>query len=181
MYRAYDERLERQVAIKLVRREARAEADAHRRFLREARAAAGLTHPAIVQIHDILAWEKGIAIVMELVEGQTLSKLLEAGPLSVAKALQLGIEIAEGLSEAHAKGIVHRDLKTDNIMVTPAQHVKILDFGLAKRMAPDQLASTLTTEGQLLGTCHAMSPEQAQGLTSTTVPICSHWAACSTN
>lgn len=163
VYLAYDDRLERRVAIKLIRLETRHDQDAHQRFVREARAVAGLSHPAIVQIYDILEREECTAIVMELVAGQTLSSLLESGPLPTAQTLQLGREIAEGLAEAHAKGIIHRDLKSDNVMVTPAGHAKILDFGLAKRIASDQPESTLTTEGQLLGTCHAMSPEQAQG------------------
>lgn len=163
VYRAWDERLERRVAIKLIRRESLDSAEAHQRFRREARAAAGLNHPAIVGIHDILEGEEGDSIVMELVEGGMLSQELQRGPLTLARALQLGREIAEGLAAAHAKGILHRDLKTDNVMITRQGHAKILDFGLAKRIGPDFPETSLETGDRILGTCHAMSPEQAQG------------------
>src|SRR5579885_1263135 len=133
VWRALDERLERPVAVKIVRRDTD-DPRAGDRFRREARAAAALNHPAIVQIHDIVETAEGEAIVMELVAGQTLASLLKAaGPLSPSRALRLGGEIAEGLAAAHARGIVHRDLKPENVMVTEAGHAKILDFGLAKR------------------------------------------------
>jgi eukaryotic-like serine/threonine-protein kinase len=163
VYRAFDERLERSVAIKLVRAEASSALRAGERFRREARAAAALNHPAIVQIHDIVETPEGDAIVMELVAGQTLASLLEAGPLSPERVLRLGGEIAAGLAAAHDKGIVHRDLKPENVMVTDFGHAKILDFGLAKRFAPDP-GDPLSVAGTVLGTYRAMSPEQARGL-----------------
>ncbi len=188
---AYDQRLDRRVAIKRIRR---ATASANRdsaaadraRLRREARAAAGLNHPAIVQIYDILTDGDGDAIVMELVEGRSLAQLLGNGPLALTVALRLARQVAEGLAEAHRVGLVHRDLKAENVMVTPASgdqtsRAKILDFGLAKilpqspsggtlRQPPSggtltksELDETLTQAGAVLGTVRAMSPEQAQG------------------
>ncbi len=161
VFRAYDDRLDRWVAIKLIRSKSPESGATRRRFRREARAAARLSHPAIVQIHDILESDDGDSIVMELVEGQSMTHLLDRGPLDVGQALRLAQEIAEGLAEAHGKGIVHRDLKADNVMVTASGHIKILDFGLAKRLSHHE--SHLTADGGIVGTVHAMSPEQARG------------------
>jgi eukaryotic-like serine/threonine-protein kinase len=159
VFSAYDERLDRRVALKLIRSDLTGGAS-QERFRREARAAAGLSHPSIVQIHDILESARGSAIVMELVEGQSLRRRLAAGPLPYQESLRLGREIAEGLAAAHARGVVHRDLKPDNVMITTLGHAKILDFGLAK-LAGD---SPLTESGIVLGTFRSMSPEQARGL-----------------
>jgi Flp pilus assembly protein TadD/tRNA A-37 threonylcarbamoyl transferase component Bud32 len=173
VYRAYDENLHRSVAVKLIRAESAGDPTARRRFRREARAAAALDHPATVKIHEIVAGGDSDAIVMELVAGTTLATLLRRGPLAAEQAIRLGIEIAGGLAAAHALGIVHRDLKTENVMVTPAGHAKILDFGLAQRRgahaahAPntaDTAASALSRDGVVVGTYRAMSPEQARGL-----------------
>ncbi|MEE8522544.1 MAG: protein kinase [Thermoanaerobaculia bacterium] len=162
VYRAYDRRLERRVALKQIRPRKASDPRARQRFLREARAAARLSHPAIVQVHDILEAEGGDWLVMELVEGHTLRRVLSDGPMSTMEAIGLTIEIAGGLAEAHAEGIVHRDLKAENILVTTDGRAKILDFGIAKRLDLESEAS-LTAEGQLLGTPQAMSPEQAMG------------------
>ncbi|HYH44612.1 MAG TPA: serine/threonine-protein kinase, partial [Thermoanaerobaculia bacterium] len=167
VFRAYDERLDRPVAVKLIRPAEAGNALSRERFRREARAAAGLSHPAIVQIHDIVESAEGDAIVMELVEGQTLARLIESGPLDVASAVRLAGEIAEGLATAHARGLVHRDLKTENVMVTRAGHAKILDFGLAKRWAKDWdqgAEASLSAAGVVVGTYRAMSPEQVRGM-----------------
>jgi serine/threonine-protein kinase len=161
VFRAWDERLERWVAVKVIRPEAAGHDRARERFRREARAAAGLSHPAIVQIFDILEWEEGDAIVMEWIDGETLSRRIAAGPLPLRDALRLGREVAEGLAAAHAKGLVHRDLKPENVMVTPDGHAKILDFGLAKRWADGE---ALTRGSAVVGTFRSMSPEQARGL-----------------
>ena len=168
VFRAYDERLKRWVAVKQVRLD---DEDPQRgkRFRREAQATAVVNHPAIVQIHDVLATGDGEWIVMEYVEGKTLASLLRGGPLPLARALPLARQIAEGLAAAHARGIIHRDLKTENVMVTPAAKVKILDFGLAKRFRVDGYDSTdpdtwKSLAGRIVGTSRAMSPEQAQGL-----------------
>lgn len=168
VFSAYDGRLDRRVAIKVVRAEAAGSPAQRERLRREARAAAGLSHPSIVQIHDIVEEEGGDSIVMELVEGETLARRLRGGPLPVAEVLALGREIAEGLAAAHERGLVHRDLKTENVVVTPQGRAKILDFGLAKRLAaPDgtsaETGETLSAEGAVLGTVRAMSPEQARG------------------
>jgi len=164
VYRAFDERLQRPVAVKLIRPEAAGDARARERFRREARAAASLNHPAIVQIHDIVETPAGDAIVMELVAGQTLASLLASGPLELPRALRLGVEVAEGLAAAHARGLVHRDLKPENVMLTETGHAKILDFGLAKRTLTEAGETSLSLDGTILGTYRAMSPEQARGL-----------------
>jgi class 3 adenylate cyclase len=164
VWRAWDERLRRHVAIKRVLSEA--VTHGRERLRREARAAARLNHPAIVRVYDLLEREDGEWIVMELVPGQTLRELLDRqGPLDPGRALRIGIEIAEGLAEAHTQGVLHRDLKTTNVVVTPAGHVRILDFGLAKDMPQEGVEGelSLTLPGLLLGTCYAMSPEQVMG------------------
>ena len=163
VYRAYDQRLERPVAIKQVLPESAEDPKARDRLRREARAVASLNHPAIVQIFDIVERDDGDWIVMELVEGQTLHRLVERGRLELGQGLFLGREIAEGLAEAHSKGVVHRDLKTENVMVTLSGHAKILDFGLAKRMWKGRGEASLSVQGAILGTGRAMSPEQAMG------------------
>jgi eukaryotic-like serine/threonine-protein kinase len=161
VYQAYDKRLDRWVAVKLIRPEAAENETARERFRREARAAARLSHPAIVQIHDIVESEEGDAIVMELVEGEPLSRRLARGPLPVDESARLGQEIAEGLAAAHAKGLIHRDLKPENVMITEDGRAKILDFGLAKRLEGE---AALTADQRVVGTFRAMSPEQARGL-----------------
>ena len=164
VYRAFDERLERPVALKQIRPERADDPWARRRFRREARAAARLHHPGIVKLHDVLSDAEGDWIVMELVEGQTLARVLAGGPIEPRRALGLAIEVAHALSAAHAEGIVHRDLKAKNVLVTPHDRVKILDFGLAKQVVSrDGRSTSVTADGQILGTPHAMSPEQAMG------------------
>jgi eukaryotic-like serine/threonine-protein kinase len=161
VYQAYDERLDRWVAIKLIRPESATSENARERFRREARAAARLSHPSIVQTHDIVELEEGDAIVMELVEGESLAKRIARGPLPVDAAVRIGREIAEGLAAAHAKGLIHRDLKPENVMITPEGRAKILDFGLAKRLEGE---TSLTQDQRVIGTFRAMSPEQARAL-----------------
>lgn len=167
VWRAWDERLKRAVALKRFHPEGARVASLRERFRREAQAAARLNHPSIVHVYDILEMEDGDWIVMELVEGRTLRGLLrQQGALDTRQAVQLGREIAEGLAEAHDQGILHRDLKTSNVMVTPAGRAKILDFGLAKEIPlwGGSQEPALSAPGIVIGTCHAMSPEQAQGL-----------------
>lgn len=165
VYRAWDERLRRPVAIKHILPDNADDPRQRERLRREAQAAAGLSHPSIVQIFDIFEEDDCDWIVMELVEGQTLASLIESGRLGLGEALVLSREIAEGLAEAHGKGIVHRDLKTENVMVTRSFHAKILDFGLAKMMIQTQgpADSNLSGVTSVLGTSRAMSPEQAMG------------------
>jgi serine/threonine-protein kinase len=160
VFGAYDERLQRRVAVKLIRPEAATSASARGRLWREAQAAAALNHPAVVQIYDVLSTAHGDAIVMEYVQGQTLAQLLRASRPGLAAGLALALQVAEGLAAAHARGIVHRDLKTENVMVTPSGEVKMLDFGLARRQQADGTASSTGAAG----TYRSMSPEQARAL-----------------
>ncbi len=164
VYRAFDRRLDRQVAIKHIHTEKLAAVPGIReRFRREARSAAALSHPAIVQVFDILKQEDGDWIVMELIAGPTIGELIEQQRLDLPMALAIGRRVAEGLAEAHAKGIVHRDLKVENVMVAPGGRVKILDFGLAKRLQTPEDETDLSIPGGVIGTSRSMSPEQARG------------------
>lgn len=166
VYAAHDRRLGRRVAIKRIR----AGADDSRRrarLRREARTAAQLTHPAVIRIFDLVEDADGDWIVMELVEGTTLADRLADGPLDVGSVLRYARQIADGLAAAHRLGIVHRDLKTENIMILPDGRVKILDFGIAKQIdfvAAGAADQTLSRTGEVLGTSRAMAPEQARGL-----------------
>ncbi len=171
VYRARDTRLGRDVAVKVLRPDLVQDEERLKRFEREARAASGLNHPNIVQIYDIGEHEGSRFIAMECVDGQSLRKLFENGPLPTKKLIKIATQTAEGLAKAHAAGIVHRDLKPENIMVTDDGYVKIIDFGLAK-LRPggselDSERSTLdqieTYDGVVLGTVGYMSPEQVKG------------------
>ena len=162
VYRAYDERLSRWVAVKQVRPDKQGGSQARARLLREARAAAGLAHPAIVQIFDILDLEEGCWIVMEFIEGESLAERLSRQLLSVPEVLEMASSVLDGLAYAHGKGFLHRDLKTENVMLSIDGRARILDFGLAKDTS--EAESSLTLEGTVLGTCRAMSPEQAMGM-----------------
>src|SRR3954471_8917303 len=165
VFLAFDERLERWVAVKRIRWHPGSPLGAAERFRREAKAAARLNHSAIVQIYDLVTDAEGDAIVMEHVAGQSLAALRGGSALSPALAVRLAREVAEGLAHAHAAGFVHRDLKAENVMVTSAGAAKILDFGLAKPLpsASEAALESLTTAGVVLGTYHTMSPEQAGG------------------
>ena len=163
VFLAHDERLDRQVAIKRVRADKDLTPQRRERFLREARIAARLNHPAIVQIYDVLHDGDLSYIVLEYVEGTSLRRLLDEGPLAVEEAMVIARDIAAGLAEADRQGIVHRDLKTENVLVTPAGRAKIADFGIAKCLLGARMESSLTREGHVMGTWRAMSPEQARG------------------
>jgi class 3 adenylate cyclase/tetratricopeptide (TPR) repeat protein len=166
VWRAWDERLKRPVAIKQVRPDLSDQPGVRQRLRHEAAAAARLNHPAIVHVYDILEVGDTDWIVMELVEGETLAEILAAGPLGLQQAVRLGREIAKGLAKAHSQGIVHRDLKALNVMVTPSGHAKILDFGVAKLAGTaggDPSSSSHSHAGGLVGTPFAMSPEQILG------------------
>jgi len=171
VYRARDERLKRDVAVKVLPAELAADAERRSRFEREARAASGLSHPNILTIYDIGSTDSTVYIAMELVEGQTLKDLVASGPLPTKKLLDLGVQIADGLAAAHAAGIVHRDLKPQNVMVSKHGYAKILDFGLAKLVTAesDEMSGQMTAggdatrPGMVMGTVGYMSPEQAAG------------------
>ena len=168
---AQDERLHRPVAIK--RLKAGLSSELYARLEREALATAQLSHPAVVRIFEALDMEDGVHLVLEYVRGQTVFQSLKQGPLPLDVLLALGREVAEALSEAHEKGILHRDLKSENVMVTDHGHAKILDFGLAKAWSstgelsmdssPLESEESLTHTGWILGTGRSMAPEQARG------------------
>ncbi len=166
VYRARDTRLERDVAVKVLRDRFKDDADSLSRFRREARAVAALSHPNILALYDI-GEERGIAyVVTEFLVGETLRARLERGPLPLKQAVEYAVSIAGGIQAAHEKGIVHRDLKPENVFVTRDGQVKILDFGLAKETASDESRDTQsrhTIPGTLLGTIAYMSPEQVRG------------------
>ncbi|HEY6463177.1 MAG TPA: serine/threonine-protein kinase, partial [Polyangiaceae bacterium] len=163
VYRARDEKLGRIVALKLLPPGFEADDARRQRFMREARVAAAVTHPNLTTVHEVGESEGRVFIAMEMVEGKALRAVLQGQPLSAGKVLDLALQIAAGVARAHAAGIVHRDLKPENIMVSEDGHVKVLDFGLAKRPAGDELLVTGTGEGMLLGTPAYMPPEQARG------------------
>ena len=172
MYRARDARLNRDVALKVLPPELVADADGKRRFIREAQAAAALSHPNIATVYEVGESDGISFIAMELIDGRRLSEVLEGRPLLLRRALELTSEIAEGLARAHEKSVVHRDIKPANIMVTKEGHAKIIDFGLAKlveRVSYDSLGVTVadnTAPGVVLGTTAYMSPEQGPGMSS---------------
>ncbi|MEM8930467.1 MAG: protein kinase, partial [Acidobacteriota bacterium] len=166
VFRGFDERLGRAVALKQIRAlDTRDSEEIRERFRREARAIARLDHPAIVHVHDWVETDDGDWLVMELVEGNTLREALDQdGPFDPDRAIRVAIAIAGALATAHEAGILHRDLKLENVMLTPDGGVKLLDFGLAKRVGPERGAEpSLTADGKILGTVSAMSPEQATG------------------
>ena len=188
VYRGWDEKLERAVALKVVHGDKRLSPSMRARFLREAQMLSKLDHPNICRIYDVLEREDGDYLVLELVEGTTLRETMQE-PAPQARTLEIALQVARVLAAAHARGIVHRDLKPDNIMLTPDGQVKVLDFGLARTIegmhassvpmdiVADDLEKTAvlgrlaasteeshTVAGSLVGTLHYMSPEQARGL-----------------
>jgi serine/threonine protein kinase len=172
VYLAEDKRLGRQVAMKLLPREFTADAERVKRFAQEARATSALNHPNIITIHEIGEIANTHYIATEYVEGETLRRRMDRGPLTLQEALDLAIQIATALEAAHRAGIVHRDIKPENVMVRPDGYVKVLDFGLAKLIEPSTagldarlpIEGTVNTEsGVVMGTPRCMSPEQARG------------------
>jgi serine/threonine protein kinase/Tol biopolymer transport system component len=170
VYRARDTRLGRDVAIKVLLGTLDNDADRLRRFEQEARTIAALNHPNILGIHDIGAHDGAPFLVSEFLEGQTLREKLKSGPLPVRLVIEYALGIAQGLAAAHEKGIVHRDLKPENVFVTRDGRVKVLDFGLAKLVRPEEshetvvtLATPATLPGVVMGTVGYMSPEQVRG------------------
>ena len=181
VYEAFDEKLERRVALKVLREDFVIDEARRKRFVREARSAAAITHQNIATVHEIGEEGGRVFIAMELVEGRSLRRLLMDGALSMSHVVRIAKGVARGMAKAHDKGIVHRDLKPDNVMVSDELQVKVLDFGVAKSFlaaealdtsAPGSgdsaqisgsgpLASEVTLEGQLVGTPAYMSPEQA--------------------
>ncbi|HEV8118461.1 MAG TPA: serine/threonine-protein kinase, partial [Thermoanaerobaculia bacterium] len=173
VYRARDGKLGRDVAIKVLPAAFAADADRLARFRREAKVLASLNHPHIAAIYGVEEADGIEALVLELVEGETLAERLAAGPLPLEEALDIARQAAEALEAAHERGIVHRDFKPANIKLTPGGQVKVLDFGLAKALAADVSSPDITTSptltaaatqaGVALGTAAYMAPEQARG------------------
>src|SRR5215467_12206308 len=170
VYRARDMRLERTVAIKILPEQLSKDPTRKQRFEREAKTISSLNHPHICTLHDIGSQDGIDYLVMECVEGETLAKRLEKGPLPLEQVLKYGAQVADALDKAHRAGIVHRDLKPGNIMLT-ASGAKLLDFGLAKPVVAASLAtmtatnakSPVTEQGTIVGTFQYMSPEQVEG------------------
>lgn len=171
VYKARDMRLNRPVAIKVLRNDLAPDARSTQRFIQEAKSASALNHPNIVTIYDVFQNEGMDCLVMEYVAGKTLQALIPREGMRWKEALRIAVQVAEGLRKAHSAGIIHRDIKPSNVMVPPDGPVKILDFGLAKLSesqfpAGDDATRTsgpVTQEGVVVGTVSYMSPEQAQG------------------
>ena len=169
VYRARDARLGRDVAIKVLPSHLSASAEFRQRFEREAKSISQLSHPNICTLHDVGQHDGLSYLVMECLEGETLAKRLEKGPLPLELVLKHGVEIAAGLDAAHRKGVIHRDLKPGNIILTKAG-AKLLDFGLAKATGLIEsypgavtVSQPLTSKGTILGTFQYMAPEQLEG------------------
>jgi serine/threonine protein kinase len=173
VYRGLDTRLKREVAIKILTAEWARDADQVHRFKREAELLATLNHPRIAQIYGFEEAGETACLILELVEGETLADEIKRGPVELGRALQIALQITEALEAAHEREIIHRDLKPANIKITPDGNVKVLDFGLAKAIAPagdnalesqsPTFVSEVSMPGVILGTAAYMSPEQAKG------------------
>ncbi|MCC6624177.1 MAG: serine/threonine protein kinase [Deltaproteobacteria bacterium] len=177
VYEAIEKSLRRTVALKVLPEDVTRDPQRRARFIREARAAAAVTHPTLLTIFQVGSVDERVYIAMELVRGRSLRDVLAAGPLPVAEARRIGIDIASGLGRAHAAGIVHRDVKPDNVMLSHDGMVKVLDFGIARLAVGSPLAAVedastgagtfvrgaLTAEGSLIGTPGYMAPEQSTG------------------
>ena len=173
VYKALDTHLNRPVALKLLPAEKVSNPERRKRFVQEARAASALNHPHIVTIYEIASHDGHEFIAMEFIQGKTLDSVIRAKGLRPRQVLKYAVQVADAMAKAHAAGILHRDLKPSNIMVTREDHVKILDFGLAKLTNPREVSENdttltqrpLTEEGWVMGTTAYMSPEQAEGRT----------------
>ena len=166
VFLAWDPRLEREVAVKRIRsrrEETGSDPERRARFRHEARITAALNHPAIVQVFDLITEGDTDHLVMEYVPGLSLHQVLRQGPLPLARGLAVAEDVAEGLAYAHRRGVLHRDLKTENVLLTPDGEAKITDFGIALRRSTVPDAERLTREGMVVGTWRVMSPEQACG------------------
>jgi serine/threonine protein kinase len=173
VYLARDTQLDREIALKLLTAEVARDPQRLHRFLQEARAASALSHPNAAHIYEIGEVDGAHYIAMEFVEGLSLDRKIDGQPVRVPELLDIAIQIADALDEAHAKGITHRDIKSSNIVISSRGRVKVLDFGLAKFSSPagvtdqtsnSELATRVkTSPGVVMGTVNYMSPEQALG------------------
>ncbi len=163
VYRARDEKLGREVAIKMLQRGVVGGDEARGRFRREAQALAKMNHAHIASVHDVIEQDGADCIVMELVAGESLAAKLRGGALPVREATTIALQVAEALEEAHEQGVIHRDLKPANVMITPKGQAKVLDFGLARLLGPADVTQTALETGRVMGTPLYMPPEQALG------------------
>ena len=163
VYLAQDSRLGRHVALKLLDRNLIGDSHSRTRFVREARLASSLDHPNICTIHEIGESSGLLFIAMQYIEGETLKDVIGNRPLALDSLLSIGLQVVNALAAAHARGIIHRDIKSSNIMITPIGQAKVLDFGLARPVEKDANESDLTRAGVVMGTPTHMSPEQARG------------------
>ncbi len=167
VFLAQDTTLDRKVALKFLPEELQQDPTARKRFLREAKSAAALDHPFICKIYEIGKAQDRTFIAMEYIQGITLEERMAEGLLPIEDVLETAGEIADALEGAHRRGIVHRDLKPSNVMLLPEGHVKVMDFGLAKRLTPEgeeeDVSTVLTQDGAAVGTVPYMSPEQVRG------------------
>ena len=168
VYLAEDSRLSRKVALKFLPPDFVGDAERMRRFMREAKAASALNHPNIITVYEVGETPTAF-IATEFVDGESLRQRLRAGPIPLPEALYIAVQLAGAIAVAHDAGIIHRDIKPDNVMLRPDGYVKLLDFGIAKIASPSAMADEETTylateAGELLGTLSYMSPEQARGL-----------------
>ncbi|HLE21009.1 MAG TPA: serine/threonine-protein kinase, partial [Vicinamibacteria bacterium] len=174
VYLAEDTKLKRRVSLKFLPEELTRNDERKQRFVQEARAAAAIQHPHIAAVYDVDEADGRTFIAMEYVPGESLRKTIESGKLDFRRSLELGFQIADGLAKAHEKGVVHRDVKPDNVLISEDGYAKIIDFGLAKLLEPivpanedsgDMETKLKTRDGLVMGTVSYMSPEQARGET----------------
>lgn len=174
VYLAQDDRLNRKVALKILKETSWSDEQKRSRFIKEAKSASSLNNPNIVTVYDIITQDHVDVIVMEYMEGESLRTILSRGKMQMSRALLVAADVASALAAAHNAGIIHRDIKPENIMITKTNVVKVLDFGLAKLMTKDgdgegsqitTASQVLTKSGTIMGTIAYMSPEQAEGLT----------------
>ena len=163
VYRALDEKLNREIAVKMLQPGVLAGEEARTRFRREAQALAKMSHAHIASIHDVIEQDGVDYIVMELVPGESLATKLRGGALAVREATTIALQVAEALEEAHEQGVIHRDLKPANLMITPKGQVKVLDFGVARLLGSADVTQTATETVGVIGTPLYMSPEQVIG------------------
>ena len=173
VYRAWDSQLERDIALKVLPARAFADPTARSRLIREARIASKLNHPGICTMYDTGEIDGQAYIAMELLEGQVLGNILAAGALTAGRVMRYGTQLADALAHAHERGVLHRDFKSGNVIVTPDDRVKILDFGLAKHLpdaevsrATTRIHDTVVTPGAISGTLSYLAPEQLRGLSA---------------
>src|SRR5580765_721778 len=168
VYRARDERLGRDVALKVLHADSMADATARARMVREAQVVSSLNHPHIAQVYDVGVDGDHVFIAMEMIEGKTLQQSIPSGGLASESLLPIAVQIADALAYAHERGVIHRDLKTANIMLASNGWVKVLDFGLAKRLPSEEKDiamqdTSLTAVGMVMGTPNHLPPEVLLG------------------